>query len=202
MKSVSTTKGKRTALRQVEEEAIWAHQGKPHMPATAIHRQEGLQRWGYFPWRVRDLNSTPNTPMARSCTTEMSPQNVCILKPKGHMLRKTKKLQGTENLLYKRLMCRTTQHENQHKNTGLKSAWAVGERNPLTNLEAFAWEAGTRWDALWRQSHCWDPFMWSQATVWNSAVCHQVQCAPWKKMKLQAFAKLKYMIKMYTTHEV
>lgn len=38
--------------------------------------------------------------------------------------------------------------ENQHKNTRLKSAWNIGEGDPLTNLEASAKEARHSWDAL------------------------------------------------------
>ena len=62
MRRISITKDKRTAVTWVDETEIL--QRKNHTSPT-IHNWEGSQRYGYFPWRVRDLSFTLGIPTLR-----------------------------------------------------------------------------------------------------------------------------------------
>ena len=52
----------------------------------------------------------------------------------------------------------------------MKSAWTIGEGDPLTNLEASAREAGTIWDAPWGLRHWWEPFFVISGYLANTGI--------------------------------
>lgn len=71
------------------------------------HPSHNKPQWGgvtkvrIFSLRYEGFSSTLGTPTLRSCTGEMSPQNICLWKPMRNVPRKTTELQRTENLLLK-----------------------------------------------------------------------------------------------------
>ena len=83
----STTNGKRTALRHIEEAEIQSCQGKKTRPVMVIHNQEVSQRNGFFP--LEYSSSTPGAWSLRACTEEMSPPNSSPWKLMRNISRKT-----------------------------------------------------------------------------------------------------------------
>lgn len=83
---VSTTKDKRTALRQVEK-ADRTGQGK-NTPSLYHNPQSGRIMMIYFACTLRNLSSTSCTLFHRSCRAEMSPQNIRLWKRTENISRK------------------------------------------------------------------------------------------------------------------
>ena len=77
MNRVSTTKGKRTTLRQVGEAEVVSPSEKTHPSFSNPQTGKTTKAW-LFPLGGEDSSSTSGTPTPRSCTRERSPQQLAL----------------------------------------------------------------------------------------------------------------------------
>lgn len=128
-------------------------------PSQDSLQMRGLHRYRYFLWGLRNLSIRHPDSWILHMRDE----------PPKHLALKTNEeytphYGNAENgkLAFKGLTHRFTQPENQHKNAGLKSAWAIREWDPHINLKA---SAGPILDAPWELRNRREPSLQFQATL-------------------------------------